>query len=81
MQTFNFTPRGHLSIPSNKNDLVIVIGGRPNANYYQRAKCIVVSPPIGLINAWHTLKVVRFYSGRFASRESSVWNKQLCGGL
>ena len=78
MQTFNFTPRGHLSIPSNKNDLVIVIGGRPNANYYQRAKCIVVSPPMGLINAGHTRNTFRFYSGRYASRENSSLRKQSC---
>ena len=78
MQTFNFTPRGHLSIPGNQNDLVILIGGRPGENYNQRAKCIAVSPPIGLINSGHTRNEVRFYSGRYASRENSIWRKQSC---
>ena len=78
MQTFSFTPKGHLSIPSNKNDLAIIIGVRPDADYYQRAKCIVVSPPMGLINAGHTRNEVRFYSGRYASRENPGLSKQSC---
>ena len=78
MQTFNFTPRGHLSISGNQSDLVIVIGGRPDANYYQKAKCIVVSPPIGIINAGHTRNQVRFYSGRYANRLNTGWWKQSC---
>ena len=78
MQTFSFTPKGHLSIPSNKNDLAIIIGVRPDADYYQRAKCIVVSPPMGLINAGHTRNEVRFYSGRYASRENTGLSKQSC---
>ncbi len=78
MQTFNFTPRGHLSIPGNQNELVIVIGGRPDANYSQRAKCIIVTPPIGLITAGHTRNEVSFYSGRYASRENSGLNRSFC---
>jgi len=78
MQTFNFTPKGHLSIPGNQNDLVIIIGGRPDANYFQRAKCIVVSSPIGLINAGNTINEVRFYSERYASRVNSGLRKQSC---
>ena len=78
MQTFNFTPRGHLSIPGNQNELVIIIGGRPDANYYQRAKCIVVSPPIGLINAGHTRNELSFYSGRYASRANSGLSRSFC---
>ncbi len=78
MQAFIFTPRGNLSIPSNRNDLVIIVGARPDANYYQRAKCIVVSPPMGLINAGHTRNEVRFYSGRYASRQNSGLRKQSC---
>ena len=81
MQTFNFTPRGHLSIPGNQSDLVIVIGGRPDANYNQKAKCIVVSPPIGIINAGHTRNQVRFYSGRYANRPNTGWRKQSCDFL
>ena len=60
MLTFNFTPRGHLSIPGNQNDLVIIIGGRPEFSYSQRAKCVVVSPPMGLINVGHTRSQVNF---------------------
>ena len=41
MQTFNFTPRGHLSIPGNQSDLVIVIGGRPDANYNQKQNVLL----------------------------------------
>ena len=78
MQTFNFTPRGHLSIPGNQNELVIIVGGRPAANYYQRAKCIVVSPPIGLINAGHTRNELSFYSGRYASRANSGLSRSFC---
>ena len=78
VQTFNFTPRGHLSISGNQSDLVIIIGGRPDANYYQKAKCIVVSSPIGLINAGNTRNEVRFYSGRYASRTNSGLRKQSC---
>ena len=78
IQTFSFTPKGHLSIPSSQNDLVIIIGGRPNANYYQRGKCIVVSSPMGLINAGNTRNEVRFYRARYASRQNSSWSKQSC---
>ena len=78
IQTFNFTPRGHLSIPSNQNDLIIVIGGRPDTNYYQRGKCIVLSSPMGLINAGNTRNEVRFYSGRYANRQNSGLTKQSC---
>ena len=78
MQTFNFTPRGNLSIPTNQNDLVILIGGRPDANYYQKGKCIVVSAPMGLINAGNTRSEVRFYSGRYANRQNSALTKQSC---
>ena len=78
MQTFNFTPRGNLSIPTNQNDLVIIIGGRPDANYYQKGKCIVVSAPMGLINAGNTRSEVRFYSGRYANRQNSALTKQSC---
>ena len=78
MQTFNFTPKGHLSIPGNQNELVILIGGRPDADYYQRGKCIVVSSPMGLINAGNTRNEVRFYSGRYASGENRGLNKQSC---
>ena len=81
VQTFNFTPKGHLSIPGNNNDLAIVIGVRPNANYYQRAKCVVVTTPMGLINAGHTRYEIRFYSGRYASRENPSLNKQSCNFL
>ena len=78
MQTFNFTPKGHLSIPGNQNDLIFIIGGRPDANYQQRAKCIVVSSPTGLINAGHTRSELRFYPGRYASRENSGLRKSFC---
>ena len=80
-ENFNFTPKGHLSIPGNKNDLAIVIGVRPNANYYQRAKCVVVNAPMGLISAGHTRYEIRFYSGRYASRENPGLNKQSCNFL
>ena len=66
------------SIPTNQNDLVILIGGRPDANYYQKGKCIVVSAPMGLINAGNTRSEVRFYSGRYANRQNSVLIKQSC---
>ena len=78
MLTFNFTPRGHLSIPGNQNDLVIIIGVRPDFSYSQRAKCVVVSPPMGLIKAGHTRSQVNFSNGRNASWENTSLNKQFC---
>ena len=80
MANFTFTPRGHLSISpaSGKNELVIIVGSRSDANNVTRGKCIVVSPPIGMISAGHTRNYLSAGSRVMASTGNSTWNKQSC---
>ena len=75
---FYFTPKGHLSIPGNQDALVIIVGGRPDTNLYERPKCIILETPIGMINSGFYLNTMRFYSGRFGSRQNSSLRKQTC---
>tara|TARA_Y100000991_G_scaffold117946_1_gene89024 strand:- start:401 stop:1057 length:657 start_codon:yes stop_codon:yes gene_type:complete len=75
---FNFTPKGHLSIPGNQDALVIIVGGRPNSNLYQKPKCIILESPIGMINTGIYQNTMRFYSGRFGSSQNSSLRKQNC---
>ena len=77
-RTFYFTPKGHLSIPGNQDALVIIVGGRPNTNLYERPKCIILESPIGMINSGIYQNTMRFYSGRFGSRQNSSLRKQNC---
>ena len=77
-RNFNFTPKGHLSIPGNQDALVIIVGGRPDANLYERPKCIILESPIGMINTGIYQNTIRFYSGRFGSRQNSSLRKQTC---
>ena len=80
MANFTFTPRGHLSVPpvSGKNELVIIIGSRSDSNNVTRGKCIVVSPPIGMISAGHTRNYLSAGSRVMASTGNSTWSKQSC---
>ena len=80
MANFTFTPRGHLSVPpvSGKNELVIIIGSRSDSNNVTRGKCIVVSPPIGMISAGHTRNYLSAGSRVMASSGNSTWSKQSC---
>ena len=75
---FYFTPKGHLSIPGNQDALVIIVGGRPDTNFYERPKCIILESPIGMINSGFYQNSMRFYSGRFGSRQNSSLRKQTC---
>ena len=80
MAYFTFTPRGHLSVPpvSGKNELVIIVGSRSDAGYqWQKAKCVVVSPPIGMISAGHTRNPIN-QNNSIASIGNSTWSKQSC---
>ena len=82
-RNFNFTPKGHLSIPGNQDSLVIIVGGRPdtNTNLYERPKCIILESPIGMINTGIYQNTMRFYSGRFGSSQNSSLRKQTCKAL
>lgn len=75
---FNFTPKGHLSIPGNQDSLVIIVGGRPDSDLYGKPKCLVLEAPIGMINAGIYQNNMRFYSGRFGSSQNSGLRKQTC---
>ena len=75
---FYFTPKGHLSIPGNQNALLIIVGGRPDTNLYERPKCIIIESPIGMINTGIYQNTMRFYSGRFGSSQNSSLRKQNC---
>ena len=76
--SFNYTPKGHLSISGNQEALVIIVGGRPDTNLYERPKCIILESPIGMINTGIYQNTMRFYSGRFGSRHNSSLRKQAC---
>ena len=80
MANFTFTPRGHLSISpaSGKNELVIIVGSRSDAINATRGKCIVVSPPIGMISAGHTRNYFGASSRVMASSGNSSWSKESC---
>ena len=78
---FNFTPKGHLSIPGNQDKLLIIVGGRPDSDSYQKPKCIVLEAPIGMINTGTYQNNMRFYSGRFGSRQNSGLREQSCNKL
>ena len=77
-RSFSYTPKGHLSISGNQEALVIIVGGRPDANLYERPKCIILESPIGMINTGIYQNTMRFYSGRFGSRHNSSLRKQAC---
>ena len=77
-RSFNYTPKGHLSISGNQEALVIIVGGRPDSNLYERPKCIILESPIGMINTGIYQNTMRFYSGRFGSRHNSSLRKQAC---
>ena len=77
-RSFNYTPKGHLSISGNQEALVIIVGGRPDTNLYERPKCIILESPIGMINTGIYQNTMRFYSGRFGSRHNSSLRKQAC---
>ena len=77
-RNFNYTPKGHLSISGNQEALVIIVGGRPDTNLYERPKCIILESPIGMINTGIYQNTMRFYSGRFGSRHNSSLRKQAC---
>tara|TARA_B100000945_G_C20305912_1_gene560349 strand:- start:93 stop:764 length:672 start_codon:yes stop_codon:yes gene_type:complete len=89
VMNFSFTPKGHLSIPLKQqhqglpqsNELVIIIGGKPQADFYQTPKCIVIQAPIGMINSGIYQNNMRFYSGRYGSRVNSRLRKQTCAKL
>ena len=78
LRSFNYTPKGHLSISGNQEALVIIVGGRPDTNLYERPKCIILESPIGMINTGIYQNTMRFYSGRFGSRHNSSLRKQAC---
>ena len=80
-QSFNFTPKGHLSLPNNQTSLVIIIGGKPNGSFYQRPKCISMEAPIGMIKSGVYQSNYYFYSSRPGSRQNSGLRKQLCFDL
>ena len=75
---FNFTPKGHLSINGNQDKLLIIVGGRPDSDSYQKPKCILLEAPIGMINTGIYQNNMRFYSGRFGSRQNSGLRDQNC---
>ena len=77
-RNFNYTPKGHLSISGNQEALVIIVGGRPDTNLYERPKCIILESPIGMINTGIYQNTMRFYSGRFGSRHNPSLRKQTC---
>jgi len=77
-RSFNFTPKGHLSLPNNQTSLVIVIGGKPNGSFYQRPKCISMEAPIGMINSGVYQSNYLFYANRAGSRQNSGLRKQYC---
>lgn len=77
-RSFNYTPKGHLSISGNQEALVIIVGGRPDTNLYERPKCIILESPIGMINTGIYQNTMRFYSSRFGSRHNSSLRKQAC---
>ena len=77
-RTFNFTPKGHLSIPGSQDNLVIIVGGRPDSDLYEKPKCIVLEAPIGMINTGIYQNTIRFYASRFGSRQNSRLRKQTC---
>ena len=80
-RSFNFTPKGHLSIPGNQDNLLIIIGGKPESTSYQKPKCIILEAPIGMINTGIYESNMRFYSGRFGSRYNSRLQKLTCRKL
>ena len=77
-RNFNYTPKGHLSMSGNQEALVIIVGGRPDTNLYERPKCIILETPIGMINTGIYQNTMRFYSGRFGSRHNPSLRKQTC---
>lgn len=81
VNNFSFTPKGHLSIPQQTNELIIIIGGKPRADFYQTPKCVVIEAPIGNINSGIYQNNMRFYSGRYGSRVNSSLRKQICSKL
>ncbi len=78
LSVFNFTPKGHLSIPNNRSELIILIGGRPRGAFYQRPKCLIIEAPIGMINSGVYQQNYYFYSGRYGSRQNYNLRKGLC---
>lgn len=78
LNTFSFTPKGHLSIPGNQDKLLIIVGGRTDSDSYQKPKCILLEAPIGMINTGVYQNNMRFYSGRFGSRQNSGLRGQTC---
>ena len=78
---FSFTPKGHLSIPNNQSELVIVIGGRPRGGFYQRPKCLIIEAPIGMINNGVYQQNYYFYSGRYGNRQNYSLRKGFCNKL
>ena len=79
--SFNFTPKGHLSLPNNQTSLVIIIGGKPNGSFYQRPKCISMEAPIGMISSGVYQSNYLFYANRAGSRQNSGLRKQYCYDL
>ena len=80
-QSFNFTPKGHLSLPNNQTSLVIIIGGKPSGGFYQRPKCISMEAPIGMIKSGVYQSNYYFYSNRPGSRRNSGLRERLCFDL
>ena len=80
-RSFNFTPKGHLSLPNNQTSLVIIIGGKPNGSFYQRPKCISMDAPIGMISSGVYQYNYLFYVNRAGSRQNSRLRKQYCYDL
>ena len=78
---FSFTPKGHLSIPNNQSELVIVIGGRPRGGFYQRPKCLIIEAPIGMINNGVYQQNYYFYSGRYGNSQNYSLRKRFCNKL
>ena len=78
---FSFTPKGHLSLPNNQSELVIVIGGRPRGGFYQRPKCLIIEAPIGMINNGVYQQNYYFYSGRYGNRQNYSLRKGFCNKL
>ena len=75
---FSFTPKGHLSLPNNQSELILVIGGRPRGGFYQRPKCLIIEAPIGMINNGVYQQNYYFYSGRYGNRQNFSLRKGLC---
>ena len=63
---------------STQDTLLILVGGRPDADSYQKPKCILLESPIGIINTGIYQNNMRFYSGRFGSSQNSSLRKQTC---